>query len=76
MGTFWQLNERDGSTITWHDGRTGGYSRFLGPNRERGRGVVVLSDVATERTDELGMRLARGPCGDISGVAGAPRPSL
>jgi len=59
VGTFWQLSERDCTTITWHNGRTGGYSAFVGLDRKRGRAVVVLSDVATDRTDELGMRLAR-----------------
>lgn len=60
VGIFWQLSERDGRTITWHNGRTSGYSSFVGVDRERGRAVVVLADVATDRTDELGMRLARG----------------
>ena len=55
----WQLSERDGGTIPWHNGRTGGYSAFVGLSRKRGRAVVVLSDVATDRTDERGMRLAR-----------------
>ena len=59
VGTFWQLSTEDGQTITWHNGRTGGYGAFLGLDRERGRAVVVLSDVATDRVDELGMRLAR-----------------
>lgn len=60
VGTFWQLSERDGRTITWHNGRTGGYSSFVGLDRERRRAVVVLADVSTEKTDQLGMRLARG----------------
>lgn len=60
VGTLWQLSTEDGRTITWHNGRTGGYGAFLGLDRERGRAVVVLSDVATDRTDELGMRLVRG----------------
>lgn len=59
IGIFWQLSERNGRTITWHNGRTGGYGAFLGLDRERGRAVVVLSDVATDRTDELGLRLIR-----------------
>jgi CubicO group peptidase (beta-lactamase class C family) len=59
IGIFWQLSTEDGRTVTWHNGRTGGYGAFLGLDRERGRAVVVLSDVATDRTDELGMRLVR-----------------
>jgi CubicO group peptidase (beta-lactamase class C family) len=60
IGTFWQLSTEGDQTITWHNGRTGGYGAFLGLDRERGRAVVVLSDVATDRTDELGLRLVRG----------------
>lgn len=57
IGMFWALSTEDGRTITWHNGRTGGYGAFVGLDRERGRAVVVLSDVATDRVDELGMRL-------------------
>ncbi|CAA9315124.1 MAG: hypothetical protein AVDCRST_MAG48-2310 [uncultured Friedmanniella sp.] len=57
---FWQLSTEDDRTITWHNGRAGGYGAFLGLDRERDRAVVVLADVATDRTDELGMRLVRG----------------
>jgi CubicO group peptidase (beta-lactamase class C family) len=60
IGMFWHLTSEDGRTTTWHNGRTGGYGAFLGLDRERGRAVVVLSDVATDRTDELGIRLVRG----------------
>lgn len=37
IGMFWQLSERDGRAVTWRNGRTGGYSAFLGRDRERGR---------------------------------------
>ena len=56
-GIFWQTSVHDGTTVTWHNGRTGGYSAFLGLDRAGGRGVVVLADAATDRTDDLGMRL-------------------
>ncbi|SDT38138.1 CubicO group peptidase, beta-lactamase class C family [Friedmanniella luteola] len=59
IGVFWQLSTQDGRTITWHNGRTGGYGAFVGLDRERGRAVVVMADVATDRVDELGLRLAR-----------------
>jgi len=61
VGMFWQTSVREGRTITWHNGRTGGYSAFLGLDREAGRAVVVLADVATDRTDDLGMRLVSQP---------------
>ena len=33
----------DGRTITWHNGGTGGFTSFLGLDRERQVGVVILS---------------------------------
>lgn len=33
----------DGRTITWHNGGTGGFTSFLGVDRERGVGVVIMS---------------------------------
>lgn len=33
----------DGRTITWHNGGTGGFTAYLGLDRERGVGVVILS---------------------------------
>lgn len=60
VGMFWQLSTEGDRTVTWHNGRTGGYGAFLGLDRARGRAVVVLADVATDRTDELGLRLVRG----------------
>jgi CubicO group peptidase (beta-lactamase class C family) len=29
--------------VTWHNGGTGGFTAFLGIDRERGTGVVILS---------------------------------
>lgn len=33
----------DGRPITWHNGGTGGFTSFLGLDRERGVGVVIVS---------------------------------
>jgi CubicO group peptidase (beta-lactamase class C family) len=58
-GMFWIIEplergdrERDGAAptaagvLTWHNGRTAGYSAFLGVARAERRGVAVLADTA------------------------------
>ena len=42
--------------VTWHNGMTGGFSSFVGLDRESERAVVVLSDTAVN-LDALGMSL-------------------
>jgi CubicO group peptidase (beta-lactamase class C family) len=37
---------QSGSTLTWHNGATGGYAAFLGLVRERRQGAAVLIDAA------------------------------
>lgn len=56
IGAAWMTVERRGRPLTWHNGRTGGFASWIGLDRERGAGVVVLS--ATSRSvDGLGVRL-------------------
>jgi CubicO group peptidase (beta-lactamase class C family) len=58
IGMFWHITERPQrqGRIVWHNGRTGGYSSFMGFDLDAGRAVVVLANVATS-VDELGVRL-------------------
>lgn len=58
IGMFWHLTDRPQgqSRIVWHNGRTGGYSSFIGFDLDAGRAVVVLANVAAG-VDELGVRL-------------------
>lgn len=53
VGLAWFVTE-DG--VTWHNGGTGGFSSFIGLDRERGNAIVVLSNTATS-VDALGMGL-------------------
>jgi len=46
MGMNWILSNLNGRTIDVHAGGTGGYSSFVGFDREAKRGVVLLSDTA------------------------------
>ncbi|MHB1164032.1 MAG: serine hydrolase domain-containing protein [Candidatus Nanopelagicales bacterium] len=56
IGAAWMTVPRNGRTLTWHNGRTGGFSAWIGLDRARGSGAVVLS--ATSRSvDRLGEAL-------------------
>ncbi len=48
VGFGWML-AMDGSSY-WHNGQTGGYSSYMGINREHGAAVVVLANGATFNT--------------------------
>ncbi|WP_432790083.1 serine hydrolase domain-containing protein [Brevibacterium sp. K11IcPPYGO002] len=48
IGWAWFTTAHGGSTITWHNGGTGGFRSFLGFDRQTGKGVIVLSDSAND----------------------------
>ena len=48
IGWAWFTTTHDGSTITWHNGGTGGFRSFLGFDRESGGGIIVLNDSAND----------------------------
>jgi hypothetical protein len=50
--------------LTWHNGRTAGYSAFLGVARAERRGVAVLADSAHEPEQQ---RIALELLGCLSG---------
>jgi CubicO group peptidase (beta-lactamase class C family) len=58
-GLGWAITRRDGETIIWHNGRTGGYYAFVGFLPERQRGLVLLSN-ASHNGDALAFSLLRG----------------
>ncbi len=43
IGAGWITLKFRGRTITWHNGRTGGFSSWIGLDREAGVGAVVLA---------------------------------
>ncbi|MEV4776520.1 serine hydrolase domain-containing protein [Microbacterium sp. LWH12-1.2] len=45
------LDQDDGSTLTLHNGQTGGFASFLVLDRESGKGAVVLSNSAAQLPD-------------------------
>ncbi|MCF7221247.1 serine hydrolase [Marilutibacter chinensis] len=50
----WMLAPLDGRTVHAHEGGTGGFSSFVAFDRERRRGVIVLSDTAMTTLGGLG----------------------
>jgi CubicO group peptidase (beta-lactamase class C family) len=56
IGLGWQILSRNGSEITWHNGGTGGYRSFVGLDKKRKKGVVVLANAALD-LDDIGLYL-------------------
>lgn len=52
----WHILKKDGSEIIWHNGGTGGYRSFIGFDKSKGLGVVVLSN-STNDIDDIGRHL-------------------
>jgi CubicO group peptidase (beta-lactamase class C family) len=43
IGAAWLVTNVAGHTLTWHNGRSGGFGTWLGVDREAGTGIVILS---------------------------------
>ena len=43
----WFIQTKNGNSIVWHNGGTGGYRSFTGFDPKAKRGVVVLSNRST-----------------------------
>ncbi|MCP3978550.1 MAG: serine hydrolase [bacterium] len=56
IGLGWIIRREHERTIHWHNGGTGGYHSFTGFDKERKRGVVVLSN-STNDIDDIGFHL-------------------
>lgn len=46
IGYGWHISKRNHHSLVWHDGATGGYSAFIGFNKEKKIGVVVLANAS------------------------------
>jgi len=56
VGLGWIVTTEHGRAITWHNGGTGGYRSFVGLDKERRKGVVVLSN-SVASIDDIGFHL-------------------
>lgn len=54
VGLGWHMLSIKGENIIWHNGGTGGYRSFIGFNKEKQTGIIVLSNAANS-VDELGI---------------------
>ncbi len=54
----WHVQTKDGSSIIWHNGGTGGYRTYMGYDPKARTGVVVLANISTaEGPDDIGRHL-------------------
>ncbi len=54
----WHIQTKDGNSIIWHNGGTGGYRTFMGFDPKSRVGVVVLSNISTAAgPDDIGRHL-------------------
>uniref|UniRef100_Q01QS0 Beta-lactamase n=1 Tax=Solibacter usitatus (strain Ellin6076) TaxID=234267 RepID=Q01QS0_SOLUE len=54
----WHVQNKDGNSIIWHNGGTGGYRTYMGFDPKARTGVVVLSNVSTPAgPDDIGRHL-------------------
>ncbi|WP_275451057.1 serine hydrolase domain-containing protein [Arthrobacter sp. Br18] len=56
IGAGWITLEHRGREVTWHNGSTGGFSSWIGLDRDAGTGVVVLAAVHGS-VDRQGFRI-------------------
>ncbi|HEX8176182.1 MAG TPA: serine hydrolase [Pyrinomonadaceae bacterium] len=56
IGLGWHILSNSGTEIIWHNGGTRGYHSFIGFDRKKGLGVVVLSNSASD-IDDIGLHL-------------------
>jgi CubicO group peptidase (beta-lactamase class C family) len=54
----WHVQTKNGNSIIWHNGGTGGYGTYMGFDAKTRAGVVVLSNIATTAgPDDIGRHL-------------------
>ena len=54
----WHVQTKDGNSIIWHNGGTGGYRTYMGYDPKARAGVVVLSNISTAAgPDDIGRHL-------------------
>jgi hypothetical protein len=68
----WHVLTKDGKSIIWHNGGTGGYRTYMGYDPKARAGVVVLSNISTpEGPDDIGVHLldANSPLRKVAALA-------
>jgi CubicO group peptidase (beta-lactamase class C family) len=77
MALGWMVSRLDGvePPVLWHNGGTGGYRSFAGFVKERGVGVVVLSNVGASASDASIDTLGMGVLQILSAKGDPPPPT-
>jgi D-alanyl-D-alanine-carboxypeptidase/D-alanyl-D-alanine-endopeptidase len=57
IGLNWHIASRNGSTVVWHNGGTGGYRTFIGLDQSRRLAVVVLTNSGGAGGDDIGFHI-------------------
>lgn len=58
IGLAWHiLNLQNRQGVHWHNGGTGGYRSFIGLDKEKQTGVVILSNYGDDSVDEMAFRI-------------------
>ena len=60
IGMGWHIRHANGRDVVWHNGGTGGYRTWMGFDKSRKVGAVVLTN-STPSNDDLGFELILGP---------------
>jgi D-alanyl-D-alanine-carboxypeptidase/D-alanyl-D-alanine-endopeptidase len=54
----WHIQTKDGNSIVWHNGGTGGYRTYMGYDPKSRAGIVVLTNIASAAgPDDIGRHL-------------------
>lgn len=56
IGLGWHILSKNGAEVIWHNGGTGGYRSFIGFDKKRKKGVVILANAALD-LDDIGFYL-------------------
>jgi D-alanyl-D-alanine-carboxypeptidase/D-alanyl-D-alanine-endopeptidase len=56
IGLGWLVRQKNGRTLVWHNGHTGGFHTWLGFDQERRLGAVILTSTGLD-VDDLGFNL-------------------
>jgi serine-type D-Ala-D-Ala carboxypeptidase/endopeptidase len=76
MAYGWEAKTRDGNTIIWKGGATGGYRTYMGFDPKSRTGVVVLSNMLRAAMDEIGPHLLHPTSYALSKMGPLARPEI
>lgn len=68
IGLGWIIQRNKDSSMIWHNGGTGGYRSFIGFNKQKERGVVVLAN-SLDDVDMLGINILNSNIENLKYIA-------